>query len=302
MMTHAKAKHDPRPVRMVCNPRRGRDRTAFCSGRYRARARAGIVTRRAAPWCFGQRAPEVYPRLPGQSNIRRQDDPTRTQVNIDPEVFYREFLVTDPAYAVVAHVLDRLRGEMQLLLGRNALSLGDFIDMTSIEYGPHGEVVPRDEEFLKCLAKAMKTVDVNRETLRRAATSGLTPEQIAEGPTSIRVPVACLRDPEGFRSFLSSLSPEYRRCPDFCALIRRIYGLKIHQKTVFLLFDGKDDLTAYFYPSRNMQQMRDRILSRRNPLTVDIYNAKSPVSTFCSLVAKRPEGHVKIIYLGRRET
>ena len=221
---------------------------------------------------------------------------------IDSELFFRDFLTKDPAYAVVAPVLDRLRGEVRLLLGLEKLSLSDFIDMTSIEYDMSGEVVVKKEAFLKALAKAMKNVDVTRETLQPAARAGLTQEQIAEGPTSIRVPVELLWHKSSFRRFVTSLSSEYHECQDYCALMRSVFDLKIHQNAISLLFGQDGDILAYFYPARHMREMRESILAQGNRASVDIYNSKAPIGTFCSLITDTPGGHVKIVYLGRRKT
>jgi len=190
----------------------------------------------------------------------------QNKVNIDPEFFFRDFLTEDPAYAVVAHVLDRLRGEMRSLLGLEKLSLSNFIDMTSIEYDMGGEVVVKKEAVLKALAKAMKNVDVTRETLQRAAGARLTPEQITEGPTSIRVPVELLSRKSSFRRFVTSLSSEYHDCQDYCTLMRSVCGLKIHQKAMFLLFGQDGNILAYFYPAWHMQEMRESIIAHGNRL------------------------------------
>lgn len=220
---------------------------------------------------------------------------------IDPEVFFNNFLAIDPKYGAIGPVLDRLRREMQALLGIRTLSFSDFVDMTSIEYDENGEIIPKEEETLKALAKSMKNIDVTREALRSAATSGLTSQQIAEGPTCIKIPIALLSSHTGFPRLVDSLSEEYRQCPDYPTLIRMVCELRVYQKPFFLLFDGADRITAYYSPSWSMQEMRDRILMTDVTVAVEIYNAKTPINTLCSQVRETPGGHIKILYLGRRQ-
>lgn len=231
-----------------------------------------------------------------------RDIPAESPLAIDPEVFFRDFLATDPKYRPVLVVLDRVRLSMAELLGREHLPLSEFIDMTSIEYDQKGVIVSKDERMLKELAAAMKQADVDRESLKIAASSTLTPEQIAEGPTSIKLPVALLRDDRSFHRFAQSLSPAYHDCRDFCALIRVIHASRLHQKPLFLLFDPAGDVMAYFSPSWSMREMFDGLLLRDDPTALQIYNAKTPINGFCALVRDTPEGHVKGIYLGRRGT
>ena len=222
------------------------------------------------------------------------------RARIDPEVFFRDFLGSDPKYGAVAPILDRLRHEMSALLGTGTLSISDFIDMTSIEYDGNGEVIPKDEEILKALAKAMKQIDITREAMKTAARSGLTPEQIAEGPTSIKIPVSLLCNDSSFHRFVHSLSGEYHDCRDFSSLIYMVHALKVHQKPVFLLFENETRIIAYFSPAWSMQEMWERLVSRNDPVLLDIYNAKTPIKTLCSLVWDTPEGYVKVLYLGKQ--
>lgn len=221
---------------------------------------------------------------------------------IDPEVFFDHFLAADPKYGAIGPILDRLRLEIARLLGNGSLSFSEFVDMMSIEYDQDGEILPKDDEILKALAKAMKQVDVTREALKFAASAGLTSDQIAEGPTCLKVPVALLRSETAFSRFVGSLSREYRGCEDYPALIRSVYALKVHQKPLFLLFDQEARIVAYCSPTWSMQEMREPILSRSNKVAMDIYNRKSPIEQICALVREIPDGHVKVIYLGKNES
>lgn len=233
--------------------------------------------------------------------MERTSHTTFEQARIDPEVFFRDFLGMDPKYAAVAPILERLRRKMRALLGRGALSISEFIDMTSIEYDENGEIVAKDEEILKALAKAMKQFDITREALKTSAGSGLTAEQIAEGPTSIKIPVSLLYKANSFYRFVHSLSHEYHDCRDFSSLIHRVCALKLHQKPIFLLFEDEATIIAYFSPAWSMQDMQERIVSG-GAIVANIYNAKTPIKTLCALVRDTPGGHVKVLYLGKRKT
>jgi hypothetical protein len=222
-------------------------------------------------------------------------------IRIDSEVFFRDFLGADPKYGAVASILDRLRYGMSELLGRgNALSLSEFIDVTSIHYDVHGQVIPKDDETVGVLSRAMRHIDLTREALKAAASSGLSREQIAEGPTSIRIPTPMLCNEVSFFRFVRSLNRIYHGCRDLPSLISKVHALKIHQKPVFILFESEATIIAYFSPDWSMQEMRESIALRGNRTALDIYNAKTPVKTLCKLIEQTPGGHVKVVYLGKR--
>lgn len=222
--------------------------------------------------------------------------------HIDPEVFFRDFLGADPKYGAVAPILDRLRREMSVFLEKGMLSFNEFIDMTSIEYDEFGKVIPKDEEILKALAKAMKRIDITREALKTAAESGLTTEQIAAGPTSIRIPVSLLCSDSSFHRFVHSLSEEYHECRDFQSLVYMVHELKLHQKPVFMLFENESKIIAYFTPAWSMKELWERVVFTNDQTLLDIYNAKTPIKTLCALVRSTPGGYVKVVYLGKRKT
>ncbi len=223
------------------------------------------------------------------------------KVEIDPDVFFRDFLAVDPKYGAVALVLDSLQRELKGLLGMESMSLSQFIDLTSIEYDESGEVIPKDERFLKALAKAMQLVDITRTVLKTVASSGLTPDQIAQGPTSIKVPVSMLCEETSFRRFTRGLSGGYQACSDFSSLISAVHAARVHQKPVFLLYENEGVIGAYYSPSWSMQEMRERVLCSGDSVALDIYNSKAPLNTFCNLVRETPGGHVKALYLGKKK-
>ena len=172
--------------------------------------------------------------------------------------------------------------------------------MTSVEYGRDGRVVPKEERLLRTLAQAMRQVDVTRETLRVAAGAALTDEQISEGPTSIKVPLTLIEDPEAFRCFVSSLDPAYHQCRDLPELMRAVHALRLHQKPLFLLIGGTGAILAYFSPAWSLCEMTEGLLLRGDPRLAEIYNAKAPIAAFCAQARACPDGHLKALYLGRR--
>jgi hypothetical protein len=228
--------------------------------------------------------------------------PFQQMAQIDPEGFFRDFLGIDPKYGVVAPILERLRRKMSDCLEGGELSLSEFIDITSITYDEDGKVIPKDEEILRALARAMKQIDISREVLKAAASSSLTLDQIAEGPTSIKIPVSALCNDSSFYRFLSTLSEQYHQCRDFRSLIYSVSASKVHQKPIFLLFENDATIIAYFSPAWSMEEMTDRIVLSRNRMVLDIYNAKTSIQSFCTLVPRTATGHVKILYLGKRRS
>ncbi|MCB1877994.1 MAG: hypothetical protein KDH88_18630 [Chromatiales bacterium] len=219
---------------------------------------------------------------------------------IDAEAFFREFLPHDPKYAAVIAILDTVREPMRRLLDRDELPLSEFIDLISVEYDDEGNLKPKEEDALRRLARAMKRSDVSRETLLKAASAGLTQEQIEEGPTSIKIPVSVLTRKGSFRRFIQTLSPAYGNCATFAEFLSTSHELRVHQKPVFLLFSSDDTISGFYSPEWSMQEMRTAVaLSPRGTLK-EIYNAKRSLRSFAECLSKYPKGHVKIIYVGTR--
>ena len=217
---------------------------------------------------------------------------------IDPDRFFTGFLALDPAYEAIAPALKKLCRQLQLLLDRESLTLSEFVDVTSIEYDREGEIIPKDIELLRALAKAISRVDLTRELLRGAAFSTLTMEQITEGPTSVKIPTEVFRSQQGFQNLLKSLHPAYRDCKDCGSLIRQVMTLKIHRKVVFVLFSLKRKITAYFYPAPDMLAIQRRLVIKSDDDLVRIYNAKMSLDAFCAATTWESSDHVKVIYLG----
>ena len=225
--------------------------------------------------------------------------PTGQNDVVEIDAFLKRFLTKDPKYNAVIRVLNLVREQLGLLMHREELTLIEFIDLTSIEYDDHGDVQPKDDDFMRMLRKAMRRSDVSRETLKMAAKSGLTVEQIDEGPTSIRVPTSVLVRGRYFRHFVRSLNPEYHGCEDFGSLMRLVHKMRLHQKPICLVLDRDERLLGYYSPDWSLLEMRDSIIMSDDQEAIRIYNAKISIAEFECLMRDHPDGHIKIIYVGK---